>query len=127
MLDYVVKLTKEPWSMVKADVKALRETGFSDVAILDIVQVTGYYAYVNRLADGLGVELESIWDENQSLHKWIDYSGAGGEIRTPNIQIRESFRVGKQGHTATNKDNNINIIKVLHYCLIPTIQPDFVS
>jgi len=28
------------------------------------VQVTGYYAYVNRLADGLGVELESIWDED---------------------------------------------------------------
>ena len=64
MLDYVVKLTKEPWSMVKADVKALRESGFSDVAILDIVQVTGYYAYVNRLADGLGVELESIWDKD---------------------------------------------------------------
>jgi len=50
--------------MVKADVQALRESGFSDVAILDIVQVAGYYAYVNRLADGLGVELESIWDEN---------------------------------------------------------------
>ena len=64
MLDYVVKHTKEPSSMVKTDVKALRESGFSDVAILDIVQVTGYYAYVNRLADGLGVELESIWDEN---------------------------------------------------------------
>jgi hypothetical protein len=27
------------------------------------VQVAGYYAYVNRLADGLGVELESIGDE----------------------------------------------------------------
>lgn len=64
MLDYAAKLTKEPWNMVKADVQALRESGFSDVAILDIVQVAGYYAYVNRLADGLGVELESIWDEN---------------------------------------------------------------
>ena len=30
-------------------------------AILDINQVTGYYAYVNRLADGLGVELEAFW------------------------------------------------------------------
>ena len=64
MLDYVVKLTKEPWSMVKADVKGLRESGFSDVSILNIVQVAGYYAYVNRLASGLGVELESIWEEN---------------------------------------------------------------
>jgi len=63
MLDYAAKLTREPWSMVEADVQSLRESGFSDVAILDIVQVAGYYAYVNRLADGLGVELESIWDE----------------------------------------------------------------
>ena len=62
MLDYAVKLTLEPWSMVEADVQALREVGFSDVAILDINQVTGYYAFVNRLADGLGVELEDFWD-----------------------------------------------------------------
>ena len=26
--------------------------------------------------------------------------------------------MGKQGETATNKDNNINIIKALHYCRI---------
>ena len=63
MLDYAAKLTREPWSMVEADVQSLRESGFSDVAILDIVQVAGYYVYVNRLADGLGVKLESIWDE----------------------------------------------------------------
>ncbi len=45
--------------MSKEDVVALREAGFEDAAILDINQVTSYYAYVNRLADGLGVELES--------------------------------------------------------------------
>ena len=58
MLAYAVKLTKTPWEMVEADVIALRDAKFSDAAILDINQVTGYYAYVNRLADGLGVELE---------------------------------------------------------------------
>ena len=58
MLDYALKLTLEPWNMVEDDVIALREQDFSDSAILDINQVTGYYAYVNRLADGLGVELE---------------------------------------------------------------------
>jgi alkylhydroperoxidase family enzyme len=47
--------------MVEMDVVSLREAGFSDSAILDINQVTGYYAYVNRLADGLGVELEEFW------------------------------------------------------------------
>jgi alkylhydroperoxidase family enzyme len=49
--------------MVQDDVIALRAAGFSDAAILDINQVTGYYAYVNRLADGLGVELEPFWEE----------------------------------------------------------------
>ena len=64
MLAYAEKLTKEPWTMVEEDVKALREAGFSDSAILDINQVTGYYAFVNRLADGLGVELEKYWEED---------------------------------------------------------------
>lgn len=48
--------------MVEADVQLLREHGFSDRAILDINQITGYYAYVNRLADGLGVPLEDFWE-----------------------------------------------------------------
>ena len=63
MLDYTVKLTREPWAMVEADVEALRAAGWSDAAILDVNQVTGYYAFVNRLADGLGVELEDFWEE----------------------------------------------------------------
>jgi len=54
--------------MVEADVQTLRDAGFSDVGILDIVQVAGYYAYVNRLADGLGVELESIGDGKKPVY-----------------------------------------------------------
>ena len=65
MLTYAVKLTREPWNMVEEDVITLREIGFSDRAILDMNQVTGYYAYVNRLADGLGVSLEAFWEEEQ--------------------------------------------------------------
>ena len=44
--------------MNRDDVEALRRAGFADAAILDICQVAAYYAFVNRLADGLGVELE---------------------------------------------------------------------
>ena len=65
MLTYTEKLTLTPWEMVEADVIALRNAGFSDAAILDINQVTGYYAFVNRLADGLGVELEAYRLEDQ--------------------------------------------------------------
>lgn len=58
MLDYVRKLTLEPWTVESADIDRLRVAGFSERAILDICQITAYYSYVNRLADGLGVELE---------------------------------------------------------------------
>ena len=61
MLGYAVKLSLEPWNMEEADVQELRDAGFSNAGILDIAHVTGYYAYVNRLADGLGVELETFW------------------------------------------------------------------
>ena len=64
MLGYAVKLSLEPWNMEEADVQELSDAGFSNAGILDIVQVTGYYAYVNRLAEGLGVELENFWKEN---------------------------------------------------------------
>ena len=74
MLIYVEKLTLQPWAMVKADVAALRSAGFSDGAILDVNQVTGYYAFVNRLADGLGVELEDFWADremaDQEVRTW---------------------------------------------------------
>lgn len=62
MLAYAVKLTETPGSMVENDVTALREVGFSDRDILDIAEVVAYYAYVNRIADGLGVTVET-WFE----------------------------------------------------------------
>ena len=58
MLTYAVKLTVTPGDMVAADVAALTDAGFSDRDILDIVEVVAYYAYANRIADGLGIPLE---------------------------------------------------------------------
>lgn len=65
MLDYAAKLTRDPASIEEGDVTALRDAGFDDAAILDVCQVAAYYAYVNRLADGLGVELEDGWEEDE--------------------------------------------------------------
>ncbi len=58
MLRYSIKLTQTPEKMVEQDVIDLRQVGFSDRDILHIAEVTAYYAYVNRIADGLGVKLE---------------------------------------------------------------------
>ena len=59
MLEYAEKLTRVPASIVRADVETLRAAGFADADVLAIVEVASYYAYVNRIADGLGVDLES--------------------------------------------------------------------
>lgn len=61
MLDFVAALAATPPRSSAQAVDALRGHGWSDAAILDMVQVAGYYAFVNRLADGLGVELEERW------------------------------------------------------------------
>ena len=58
MLTFAAKLTTTPGAMNDADADALRSVGFSDRDVLDIVEVVGYYAYANRIADGLGIETE---------------------------------------------------------------------
>ena len=59
MLTYATKLTASPAAMQASDVAALRSADFSDTDILHIAEITSYYAFVNRIADGLGVEVEN--------------------------------------------------------------------
>lgn len=57
-MDYAVKLTRTPASLTEQDIEHLRHLGWTDQAIHDAAQVTAYFNYINRLADGLGVDLE---------------------------------------------------------------------
>jgi uncharacterized peroxidase-related enzyme len=66
MLAYAEKVTVNPCDATRDDIAALKQAGFKDADILDIVQVAAYYAYVNRLACGLGVELEGHRTDNPS-------------------------------------------------------------
>ncbi len=66
MLRYAVKLTREPAKVVAEDVETLREAGFTDLDILHIVEVVAYFAYANRIANGLGVPLEEWIPETSS-------------------------------------------------------------
>jgi uncharacterized peroxidase-related enzyme len=58
ILRYASRLTLRPAQMTRTDVESLREVGLADADILAVAEVTSYYAYVNRIADGLGVTLE---------------------------------------------------------------------
>lgn len=63
MLRYADKLTRTPAAVEESDVNDLRAVGFGDTDILHIAEVVGYFAYVNRIADGLGVPLEDWMPE----------------------------------------------------------------
>lgn len=54
-----LKLTRTPAAMHEDDVRALRAAGLSDRGVHDAVAVVAYFNFVNRLAHGLGVELEA--------------------------------------------------------------------
>ena len=58
MLGYVEKLTKNPVSVQREDLDALRAVGFDDTAILQINLIASWFNYINRVADGLGVGRE---------------------------------------------------------------------
>jgi len=58
------KLALRPGDMTADDAATLRDEGFSDVDIHDVAQVVSYFSYINRVADGLGVEPEPEWGED---------------------------------------------------------------
>jgi uncharacterized peroxidase-related enzyme len=58
MLRFTDLLTRTPGRTRPDDVDALRSVGFTDRDVLDIVEVIAYYAYANRVADGLGITVE---------------------------------------------------------------------
>jgi len=57
MLEYAEKLTLTPSSMTEADVQKLRDAGWTDRDILDIVHACAYFNFRVRVVDGLGLEL----------------------------------------------------------------------
>ena len=58
MLRYTSKLTLTPREVGVGEIEALRRHGFEDEDLLGLAECVAYYAYANRIANGLGVELE---------------------------------------------------------------------
>ncbi|MFZ3579552.1 hypothetical protein [Virgibacillus sp. DJP39] len=44
--------------MLDEDVDHLKKLGCGDLEILDVCQITSYFNFVNRMAEGLGVKVE---------------------------------------------------------------------
>src|ERR1051325_4278252 len=58
LLDVAAKLTKFPSQVHKDDLDALRRHGFTDEQLVDAVHCIGYFNFINRVLDGLGVDPE---------------------------------------------------------------------
>lgn len=58
LIAFALKLTREPAAMRRTDVEAVRRVGLADRDVLGLVECVAYYAYANRIADGLGLALE---------------------------------------------------------------------
>lgn len=58
MLAYADLLTVTPHAVRREHIEALRAAGYDDRAIHDACAIIGYFAFVNRIANGLGVQLE---------------------------------------------------------------------
>jgi len=58
LVDYALKLTIKPGEVSDHDLAPMRAAGLADSAIHDAAAITAYFNFVNRMASGLGVELE---------------------------------------------------------------------
>lgn len=57
-LRYAERLTRDPASLRREHVTALRQAGLEDGEILELNQVVAYFAYANRTVQGLGATTE---------------------------------------------------------------------
>lgn len=55
MLDFAAKLTETPAKVQESDRQALRDAGFSDRDIWDIVSASGFYNMTNRMSTGVSM------------------------------------------------------------------------
>ena len=63
LCDFAAFLTREPSATSAAQVEELRGHGWNDLAINDAIQVVSFFNYINRVADGVGIEREPEWDD----------------------------------------------------------------
>ena len=69
MLEYAEFLTLSPSSVTQEHIQELRDVGWSDEEIIDIVHITALFNYMVRVADGLGIELNEGRDWDKQLEK----------------------------------------------------------
>jgi uncharacterized peroxidase-related enzyme len=83
LCDYAVKLTLAPAAMTAEDVQTLRGHGLTDEQLTVAAQVIGFFNYITRIAQGLGVDHETWMDIPPD--QWLREKGRGylGDLMPP--------------------------------------------
>jgi uncharacterized protein YciW len=58
MLEFAEQLTRHPWIVGESDIHILRQSGFHNGEMLHIVLGSALFNYLNRMADGIGIQFE---------------------------------------------------------------------
>ena len=61
VLRYARKLTMQPGSVAQADAQAIFDAGWNETALYHAVAVTALFNFMNRLVEGLGIELDPAY------------------------------------------------------------------
>lgn len=85
MLEFSEKVAGDAWQMTENDIRQLRQVGFSDVEILEIVAAACYRVYISKFADALGVVLDKHYVQNSPA-------------------LVEALSLGRPAHTLTERD-----------------------
>ena len=67
ILEFAVKVTKAASTVTPADLEQLRSYGLTDEALFAIVEVVGFFSYINRIADAFGVELDDFLEMRRNF------------------------------------------------------------
>ncbi|MFB3062091.1 MAG: hypothetical protein ACE10C_12060 [Candidatus Binatia bacterium] len=69
MLEFVGKITLQQKDLRESDVQNMRQAGFDDLQLLEVVQLAAWFNYITRVVDALGVEVES-WRRQWTKELW---------------------------------------------------------
>jgi alkylhydroperoxidase family enzyme len=74
MLDLVEKLVLNAYKITPEDIEGLREHGFSDEEIVDIVLAASARSFFSKTLDALGAQADAKYESEQS-RRWVDGFG----------------------------------------------------
>ena len=69
ILEFAVKVTKVAPTITPADLDHLRGYGLTDEALFAIVEIVGFFNYINRIADAFGIELDDFLEQRRDFNE----------------------------------------------------------